>query len=70
MSTNIAEFYAEGPVFWPVGDVARRLGVSTNTIWRWSTERTDFPRPCKIGPRSTRWKKKDIEAFAAKFEVV
>lgn len=51
-------------VFLSVGMVAKRYAVSVNSIWRWKRE-GDFPRPKKIGQRSTRWRLADLEAWEA-----
>ena len=49
--------------FLSVKQVAERYGLSVATIWRWSKERDDFPRPRKLGSGSTRWKLDDLVAF-------
>ena len=49
--------------FLSVIDVARRLGISPNSVWRWSRTRDDFPSPVKLGPGSTRWRLADLIAF-------
>ena len=49
-----------------VRDLSRRYDVSVATIWRWSSERDDFPRPLKLGTGCTRWRIQDLEAFEAK----
>jgi prophage regulatory protein len=51
-----------------VSQVAERLGVSTDSVWRWV--RTDeFPKPYKIGPNCTRWKLSDVLEHEASFRV-
>jgi prophage regulatory protein len=32
---------------------ARFLGIGESTFWRWAKERPDFPKPIKLGPRTT-----------------
>jgi predicted DNA-binding transcriptional regulator AlpA len=44
-------------------DLAARYGVSRNTVWRWSRERTDMPRPVRLSPGCTRWKLSDLIAW-------
>ena len=46
-----------------VSDVARRLDISVPTVWRWTQERPDFPRPKKFGVRVSRWLLADLIAF-------
>jgi prophage regulatory protein len=48
-----------------VEQVAHRFSVSSATIWRWVRERR-FPDPIRIGPRSTRWRRADIEDVEAR----
>jgi predicted DNA-binding transcriptional regulator AlpA len=43
--------------------VADRYECSTASIWRFCRNRTDFPRPIKIGPGCTRWLEDDLLAF-------
>lgn len=45
--------------------LAEYLEVSIATIWRWASERPDFPRPQKIGPRVTVWDLDEIDAWVA-----
>lgn len=53
-------------LFLTARDLSRRYGVSVATIWRWSSKRSDFPRPLKLGTGCTRWRIQDLEAFEAK----
>jgi len=36
------------------------FGVGPATIWRWSKERQDFPKPLKLSARVTAWKISDL----------
>ncbi len=48
-------------MFLTVTQVARRYGVSADTIWRW--RRNDsFPAPVKLGPNCTRWRQVDLDS--------
>jgi prophage regulatory protein len=49
--------------FLSVRHVAIRLSVSPATIWRWSRERTDFPKPIRLSNGCTRWREADLAAF-------
>lgn len=54
------------PTFLTVRQVADRLAVSIPTVWRWARERSDFPKPQRLGPAATRWRLADLEAWEAK----
>jgi prophage regulatory protein len=32
---------------------AKFLGIGESTFWRWAKEREDFPKPIRLGPRTT-----------------
>ena len=49
-----------------VKQVARRFSVAVATIWRWSTDSSDFPKPVRPGPGATRWPLDELEAFEAR----
>lgn len=53
------------PTFLTVRQVAERLAVSVPTVWRWTRERDDFPKPQRLGPAATRWRLADLEAWEA-----
>lgn len=42
-----------------VGEVARLVTVSIRKIWR-DVAADCFPKPLKLGPKTTRWKKSEI----------
>ena len=42
-----------------VGDVAKLLGISAPTVWRWARE-GKLPKPMKITRRITVWKKTEV----------
>lgn len=47
-----------------VEQVASRYNVSKDTIWRWRRE-GDFPKPLKLGGKTSRWRLTDIEVWEA-----
>jgi excisionase family DNA binding protein len=47
--------------------IAERIGVSRQTIWRWVSQ-GDFPPPVKLGPSVTRWKTSAVDAWLAERE--
>lgn len=51
-------------VFLSVEQVAARYNVSKDAIWRWRRE-GDFPKPVKLGLRTSRWRLSDLEAYEA-----
>jgi len=46
-------------------DACQRYGVSRSTWWRWLSEGV-IPSPVKIGPRATRWRLDDLQAWETK----
>ena len=44
---------------------AKKLGMARGTLWRLAKEDPDFPKPVKIGPRTTAWRIEDIRALIA-----
>lgn len=57
--------------FWLTAkQLAARYEVGIATIWRWSREREDFPKPVKLGNNCTRWNLDSIEAWEAKQQEV
>jgi prophage regulatory protein len=54
--------------FLTVTEVARRYAVGRATVWRWSSDRPGFPRPVKLGPGTTRWRRSALEYFESRIE--
>jgi predicted DNA-binding transcriptional regulator AlpA len=48
-----------------VDEVAARFSASRATIWRWVKNNSQFPKPIKISPGATRWKRSDLVRFEA-----
>jgi prophage regulatory protein len=53
------------PEWQGVKRVARRYDVSPPTIWRWVREDPKFPKPVRIGKRSSRWNRRTLEEYDA-----
>ena len=51
-------------IFLSVDQVAERLGVSTDSIYRWKRN-GDFPKAVKLGPGFVRWRLADVEEWEA-----
>jgi len=47
-----------------VDQVAKRFGVSKDSIWRWKRD-GEFPVSYKLGGRTARWRLSDIEEWEA-----
>ena len=45
-------------------DIARRLGISRSTVWRWVAS-GNLPKPMRIGPRKVRWPNDVLEKLVA-----
>lgn len=39
------------------------LGIGVSTLWRWAKERDDFPKPARLGPRTTVFSTEQLCAF-------
>jgi|YNPMSStandDraft_1061717.scaffolds.fasta_scaffold55162_1 excisionase family DNA binding protein len=50
-----------------VEEVATTVGLSRACIWRWAA-RGRFPQPIRLGNKTTRWKRSDVEAWIAAAE--
>lgn len=50
----------------PVQTFAKLASVSVATIWRWSKDIPDCPKPRRIGLRSTRWNAAEVADWLAK----
>ena len=48
-------------------EVAAMLNVSPDTVFRWKREGR-LPKALKLGPRATRWRQSDIQAFIDRLE--
>ncbi|WP_417432986.1 helix-turn-helix transcriptional regulator [Hoeflea sp.] len=51
--------------FLTVKQVSARYGVASSTIWRWSDELPDFPKPVRLGSGATRWVLEELLAYEA-----
>lgn len=43
--------------------LAARYNVTRPTIWRWTRENPEFPKPVQLSPGCTRWKISEVEAW-------
>jgi prophage regulatory protein len=43
--------------------VAKKLGISRPTIYRWLQQDPSFPRPIKIGSYAVGWLESELDAF-------
>lgn len=51
-------------IYLSVEQVAARYNVSKDTIWRWRRE-GEFPKPIRLGGKTSRWRLSEIEAWEA-----
>lgn len=56
-----------GVVYLSAAQLARRYGVHIVTVWRWA-QTGRLPQPVRLTPRTTRWRRDEIEASEAKRE--
>lgn len=45
--------------YWRIAKVRRVVPVNASTLWRWVRD-GKFPRPIKLGPRTTAWRATDV----------
>ncbi|MBK8083449.1 MAG: AlpA family phage regulatory protein [Devosia sp.] len=50
-------------------DLATRFRVCVATIWRWSKESPEFPKPVKVCG-STGWRRADLETYELGLETL
>jgi len=48
--------------FLSVKKVEKRYGISDSTLYQWSKSGM-FPKPYKLGPKLSRWKLSELEAW-------
>ena len=46
-------------------EVAARFSTSRATIWRWVAKNQKFPKPIKLSPGTTRWRRSDLVSYEA-----
>ncbi len=63
MSTHLSN---ESP-FLDVKEVAKRYGVSIDTIWRWKRNK-ELPPAVRVGSGTTRWRLDDLLVHENNFE--
>jgi prophage regulatory protein len=44
--------------------ITDRIGIARSTLWLWAKDGR-FPRPIKLGPRTTVWRESDVEKWIA-----
>ena len=42
---------------------AEFLGIGVSTLWRWSKDRSDFPKARKLGPRCTVFSVSELQSW-------
>ena len=46
-----------------VVEVAEMFGVSRASIWNWTKDNPNFPKPAKLTPKVTVWKLSELNAY-------
>lgn len=57
----------DGVVYLSAAQLARRYGIHVVTVWRWA-QVGRIPQPVRLTPRTTRWRKDEIEAYETQVE--
>lgn len=50
--------------YYRVGQVAQYFGIGVSTVWARSKNDSEFPKPFRLGARTTVWSKSDLDAYA------
>ena len=50
------------PKFASVDELAARYGVNRSSLYKW-VKAGEYPRPIKLGPRFTRWRREDVQRY-------
>jgi predicted DNA-binding transcriptional regulator AlpA len=54
---------SENETYLTVIQVAQRLSLGKATIWRWTKDDKNLPKPIRFGKKATRWRLSDLIAF-------
>lgn len=60
---NLPQEVTQASPFLSDDQIAKRYGVTRQTVWRWSANDPNFPKPIKLSPGCTRWKLSGLEAW-------
>lgn len=63
-----AAAYMSGDEYFSAGQLSARWGVHVTTVWKWSRTRRGFPQPVKLSESTTRWRRREVEAWETKYE--
>lgn len=58
---------SDGVVYISAAQLAKRYGIHVVTVWRWA-QIGRIPQPVRLTPRTTRWRKDEIEAYETQVE--
>lgn len=50
--------------YYRVGRVAEYFGIGVSSVWNRAKNDPKFPKPFRIGARTTVWAKSDLDAYA------
>ena len=48
-----------------VSEVAQRLKVARQTVYKFLNSDPDFPKPIRLGSRTARWRESDLDSYLA-----
>ncbi len=54
--------------YYRVGHVAQYLGIGVSTIWYRAQHDPQFPKPFKLGERTTVWSKNELDSYVEKMK--
>lgn len=57
--------HAAPPALMTIKDVCATLGCSRTSVYKWEAQDATFPRRVHLGGRAVRWRRAEVEAWAA-----
>lgn len=54
--------------YWRVGQVAEYFSIGISTVWNRAKNDPEFPKPFRLGARTTVWSKADLVAYAERMK--
>ena len=56
--------------YYRVGQVAQYYGIGVSTVWNRAKNDPEFPKPFRLGARTTVWAKSELDDYAEKMQAM